>query len=214
MFCTHRLAIHRAEAPGESEYLNEVGRLHNAEVSSRASKRIRGTIGNLANQLAQIAAGGEASFDGPVLLREPATGRYVIDLVLNVSVVNGRAANLGMAALLEKWLQGELGRLGRDRDWLSKAMVEVTYELLPSDAFMDSHPAFWTSLAFVAHLSATVSVATPNGTAEASFTNDQAVIGKSADHVRPMPTQYLPTAARGRPVQIKSKVPGKRRPDA
>jgi hypothetical protein len=175
---------------------------------------MRGTIRNLANQLAQIAAGWEASFDGTVLLREPTKGNYVMDLVRNVSTLNGHEANLGMAALLGKWLEGELGRRGRDRDWLSMAMVEVTYELLPSDAFMDSHPGFWTSLAFVAHLSATASVATPDGTAEASFMNDQAVLGKTADHARPMPKQYLPTATRGRPVQIKRKGPGKRRPDA
>src|SRR5437879_2764962 len=175
---------------------------------------MRGTIRNLANQLAQIATGWEASFDGNVLLREPTKGNYVMDLVRNVSALNGHEASLGMAALLDKWLQGELGRLGRDRDWLSIAMVQVTYELLPSEAFMDSHPGFWTSLAFVAHLSATVSVATPDGTAEASFTNDQAVVGKTADHVRPMPGRQLPTGAKGRPIQIKGKGPGKPRQDS
>lgn len=175
---------------------------------------MHGTIRNLANQLAQIAAGWEASFDGTLLLSEPTKGNYVIDLVRNAATLNGREAKLGMEALLDKWLQGELGRLGRDRDWLSIAMVQVTYELLPSEAFMDSHPGFWTSLAFVAHLSARVYVATPDGTAEASFTNDQAVAGKTAEHVRPMPKQHLPTAARGRPIQIKSKGPGNPHPDA
>ena len=116
------------------ETTGEVVRLHNADMSSRASKRMHGTIRNLANQLAQIAAGWEASFDGTLLLSEPTKGNYVIDLVRNAATLNGREAKLGMEALLDKWLQGELGRLGRDRDWLSKAMVEVAYELVPSDA--------------------------------------------------------------------------------
>jgi len=137
---------------------NEVTRLHNADVSPRASKRTLGTIRNIANQLAQIAAGWEASFDGPVLLGERPTGTYLIDLIRNVSKVNGREANLGMTTVLDKWLQGELGRMGRDRNWLSKATVEVTYELVPSNTFMDSHPGHWTSQAFVANLSARVSL--------------------------------------------------------
>jgi len=66
-------------------------------MSFRVSKRMHGSMTNIANQLAQIAAGWEASHDGPVLLGEPTTGSYVIDLVRNVSTVNGREANLGMA---------------------------------------------------------------------------------------------------------------------
>lgn len=144
---------------------------------------------NIANQLAQIAAGWEASNDGPVLLQEPTTGSYVMDLVRNFSTVNGREATLGMATVLDKWLQGELGRLGRNRDWLSKATVEVVYKVVPSDAFMDSNRGYWTSQAFVAHLSATVSVATADGDAEASFTNAQALSGKIANPVRPPPPE-------------------------
>jgi hypothetical protein len=147
---------------------------------------------NIANQLAQIAAGWEASNDGPVLLAEPTTGSYVIDLVRNVSTVNGREANLGIATVLDRWLQGELGRLNRDRDWLSKATVEVAYKVVPSDAFMDSNQGYWTTQAFVAHLSATVSVATPDGSAEASFENAQALSGPIANPVRPPP----PTTSR------------------
>jgi hypothetical protein len=149
---------------------------------------------NIANQLAQIAAGFEASSDGPVLLAEPATGSYVIDLVRNVSTVNDREANLGMATVLDEWLQGELGRLNRDRGWLSKATVEVAYRVVPSDAFMDSNQGYWTTQAFVAHLSATVSVATPDGSAEASFENAQALSGPIANPERPPP----PTTSRPR----------------
>jgi hypothetical protein len=49
-------------------------------MSFRASKRMHGSMRNIANQLAQIAAGWEASTDGPVLLGQPTTGSYVIDL--------------------------------------------------------------------------------------------------------------------------------------
>jgi hypothetical protein len=153
---------------------------------------MHGSVRNIANQLAQIGAGWEASNDGPVLLGEPTTGSYVIDLVRNVSTVNGREANLGIATVLDKWLQGELGRLGRDRDWLTAATVEVAYRLVPSDAFMDSNQGYWTSQAFVAHLSATVTVATPDGTGQASFENAQALSGKIADPPRPMPDHYRP----------------------
>jgi hypothetical protein len=153
---------------------------------------MHGSIRNIANQLAQIAAGWEASNDGPVLLGEPTTGSYVIDLVRNVSTVNGREANLGIATVLDNWLRGELGRLGRDRDWLTAATVEVAYRLVPSDAFMDSNQGHWTSQAFVAYLSATVTVATPDGTSQASFENAQTLSGKIADPPRPMPDQYRP----------------------
>lgn len=163
-------------------------------VSSRASKRTRGAIQNIANQLAQIAAGWEAQFDGRLLLGEPDTGSDVMDLVRRVSTVNGREANLGMAAILDKWLEGELDRLARNRDWLGKATVEVGYELVPSDAFMGNHPSYWTSQALVANLSAKVSVATLDGTAEASFKNWQAVVGKTAD---PGPVPGAGTAESG-----------------
>jgi len=170
---------------------------------------MRGTIRNIANQLAQIAAGWEASFDGPALLGGPPKGSYLIDLVRNASAINGREVNLGITTVLDKWLEGELGRLGRDRDWLSTTTVEVMYELVPSDAFMDSHQGCWTSQAFVAKLSATASVATPDGAAEASFENAQAVNGKTADPARPMPNQDLPPGVKGRPFQIKRKDLGK-----
>jgi hypothetical protein len=79
---------------------------------------------------------------------------------------------------------------------------------------MDSHPGYWTSEAFVARLSATASVATPDGATDASFKNAQAIIGKAADPARPVPKLYLPTSATGRPVRIKRKDLGKPRPDA
>jgi len=154
-----------------------VRHINNGDVSSRASKRTHGRIYNIARQLAQIAAGWQAAIDRTHLLGEPTTGSYVINLVSNVATINGRVADLAMTTVLSTWLQGELDRLSRDRDWLSKAVVEVTYELVPGEAFMGSHPGYWTSQAFVVQLSATVSVSTADGTAEASFRNAQAVIG-------------------------------------
>jgi hypothetical protein len=185
------------------------------DITSRASKRVSGAIRNIANQLAQIAAGWEAAFDGPVLVGEPGKGNYVMDLVQKVSRVNDRQVGLGMASILEKWLEGELVRLRRDHHWISEAMVEVQYELVPSDAFMDSNPGYWTSQAFVARLSATARVATSDGAAEANFKNAQAVTGQAADPVRPMPQGHLPAAlkARSRPVQIKRTRPRNPRRD-
>jgi hypothetical protein len=186
-------------------------------VSSRASKRTQGAIQNIANQLAQIAAGWEASFDGPVLLNEPKTGRYLMDTVDGSSMVNGRKADLGMAKILESWLRRELARLGRDRGWVREATVEVEYELVPSDIFMDSHPGWWTSDAFVGRLSATAHVVTSEGAGEGRFENAQALAGQAADPVRPMP-QYptLPNALknRWRAVQIKGPRRPSRSPDS
>src|SRR5258708_4043394 len=161
-------------------------------MSFRASKRMHGSVRNIANQLAQIAAGWGASNDGPVLLGEPSTGSYVIDLVRNVSTVNGREANLGIATVLDNWLQGELGRLGRDRDWLTAATVEVAYRLVQRAALMDDNKGYWRSKPFVAILSARVTGGTPDGTGQASFENAQTLSGKIADPPRPMPDHYRP----------------------
>ena len=187
------------------------------DMSSRPSKRLGGTIRNIANQLAQIAVGWEAAFDGPVLLEEPATGGYAMDLIRKLSTLNERQADLGMMSILDNWLQGELARLNRDSDWIGEATVEVRYELVPSGAFMDTNPGYWTSQAYVARLSATVHVATSDGAAAASFKNAQAVTGLATDVARPMPVHPgLPAALRGRwrPVEIKGKRPAKHQRDA
>ena len=185
-------------------------------MTSKGPKRTRGTIRNIANQLVQIAAGWEAGFDGPVLLREPRTGRYKIDLIENVSMVNDHRVDLGMTSILDKWLHGELARLRRGGDWIIEATLEVKYELVPSGGFMDSNPGFWTSQAFVARLSATAHVATSEGAAEATFKNAQAVTGQVADTVRPMPQHHVPSTLKGgqRPFQIKGRPPAKPQRDA
>ncbi len=69
-------------------------------MSFRPSKRMYGSMRNIANQLAQIAARWEASSDGPVLLGEPTPGSYVIDLGrsfrnANHLTVVGRRLTLG-----------------------------------------------------------------------------------------------------------------------
>src|SRR5438270_10095444 len=115
-------------------------RAHNADVTSRSSMRARGIIRNMANQLAQIAVGWEAAFDGPLLVGEPKTGSYIMDLVQKAATVNDRQAGLGMTSILDSWLQGELTRLSRDRSWIQTATIEVEYELVPSDTFMDINP--------------------------------------------------------------------------
>jgi len=185
-------------------------------MTSRASKRLSGDIRNIANQLGQIAVGWEAAFDGPVLLAEPATGGYIMDLIQRVSVVNDRQADLGMMGILDKWLDGELARLKRDRDWFTEARVEVHYELVPSGTVMDSNPDYWTSQAYVARLSATVHVATFDGIADASSKNAHAITGQAADISRPMPEHPHVPALRGRwrPVEIKGTRPAKPQRDS
>ena len=180
-------------------------------MTGRASKRTRGAIQNVANQLVQKASGWEAAFDGPVLLDEPATGTYIMDAVQKTSKVNGRPTDLGMLKLLNEWLDGELARLGRDRDWISEASVRIDYELIPSGVYMDSNRGYSTSQAYVASLSATAHVVTSDGSADASFENAQAVTGMAADVTRPMPRNPLPAALKGRwrPVEIKGKRPGR-----
>ena len=150
-------------------------------MQSRPAKRTRNEIQNIANQLAQIAAGWEASFDGSVLLKEPAAGTYVIDLARHATFVNGHTAELGMTRILDKWIQGELGRLHRDRDWLNEATVAVAYELVRRDQSLDADSPRRTSEALVANLAVSVSIATPHGKARAAFTNAQALIDITAE---------------------------------
>ena len=108
-------------------------------------KRTRGAVRNIANQLAQIAAGWEAQFDGPVLLGEPHTGTYVIDLVRNVATINERETDLGMKMVLTKWLDGELNRLGQgDRDgpeMINVASDEPFIRSLDQLGFVSLEPA-------------------------------------------------------------------------
>jgi hypothetical protein len=178
--------------------------MHNRLVGSRTSKRLAGQVRNIANQLAQIAVVFEASFDGPVLLAEGVeTGHYVLDLIHGTSRVNGHDAKLGIASLLEDWIQGELVRLDRERTWLTGANVLVEYTLTPSGAYMDSHEGFWTSLAIIGTLSATVSITTADGTARASFENVQALIGRQASPIRPMPSGYPELASNPNVVAFK-----------
>jgi hypothetical protein len=138
-----------------------------------------------------------------------------MDLVQKVSRVNDRQVGLGMARILDKWLEGELVRLRRDHEWVREAIVEVQYELVPSDAFVDGNPGYWTSQVFVARLSATAHVATSDGAAEANFKNAQSLTGQTADPPRPMPRDHLPAAlkARWRPVEIKGTRPRNPRRD-
>jgi hypothetical protein len=167
-----------------------------------------GRIGNIANQLAQIATGFNAINDGPVLLAEQASsGRYVLDAIYETSLINGHTGELGMTRALAQWIEGEVKRLGRGRDWLTKAEVVVDYQLIESDQFMDDTPEYWTSQAFVARLSAAARVETEDGAASSSFKNVQAVAGKLADPVRPMPSRYAKDqASGGRTVEIKGNV--------
>jgi len=176
-------------------------------MGSRISRRVIGQVNNIANQVAQIATGFNAISDGPVLLAEQATsGRYVIDAIKGVAVVNGHDVELGMAHVLAQWIEGELQRLGRGPDWLSEAEVVVDYELIPSDQFMDNHVDYWTSAAFVATLSAAVRVVTQDSIAGARFQNVQAVAGKIADPVRPIPARYARVPPRGGgAIEIKGK---------
>jgi hypothetical protein len=77
--------------------------------------------------------------------------------------------------------------VGRNRPQVKRLRLQALLR-----ARGDSNQGYWTSQAFVAYLSVTVTVATPDGTGKASFENAQALSGKVADPPRPMPDNYRP----------------------
>lgn len=198
--CRSEATRHRAQ-----NLITEIERRQRKIVArgGRAAKRITGRIQNIANQVAQIAAGFEASFDGPVLLEDQPKGRYSIDLVKHVSEINGREVRLGMISVLGKWLDDEIVRLDRDREWLLKGSLVVDYKLVPSGPYMDSHPEYWTSQAYMVELAVRSSIVTKEGEAQGSFENVQSVIGQVAAEQRPMPPYPMPSNLRGQPIDVR-----------
>jgi hypothetical protein len=132
----------------------------------RPTRRRRGIVQNFANQLAQMAVGWQAMFDGPALVTEPAEGTIVIDAIAPSALINGHPAQSSMAVYLNHWITEELDRAKLDRHWLASANVTVTYRLAGKPVGNYDDVA----------LEAVAEISTVDGTASSSSINSQAML--------------------------------------
>jgi hypothetical protein len=131
---------------------------------ARATRRLRGIVQNVANQLVQMAVGWQAMFDGPALLAEPDVGVMEIDAALGTGTINAKPADLFMAAYLNEWLTAELTRAGLKPSHVLSAAVRVEYQRQSTEQ-KDS-----------GHLRANSHVVFTFGEARGSFSNTQTLL--------------------------------------
>jgi hypothetical protein len=102
---------------------------------SPKSRRSRGELQNIANQIAQLVVGWQVVNDGAIFDGQPSSGEIVINIGDGSASINGTPVSMGIAKHAHLWLLGEVERQAWGDGWYDELIVCLKYQTASPQTF-------------------------------------------------------------------------------